>query len=316
MPRERSERKRRRLLGACPIHRLAARVTRERNKELAAAAHQRQTPNRAGGAGESANNHHILREQSGREERASAPTTDANNLLTASCARVALSRVNNLLILRSLARQQASYLSCAHTHANDHLILRSLRSFLRSLRSRANDPLLLRSRGAPTTSFFCARFARSPAPAPPLPPPPRYPFVRFMMNAVAGAILAQVAWGVKARAYIGAAVSAVDGLSDAYMIKTFFDMGDMGAGKGLLAMVSANVCTQLLIVYVQTHGLKKKRWRTTLFEVLTVVTFVKPGVDAHRVASGTEQVPGASLSPLTEMMFTKGAELSFEGIPG
>jgi hypothetical protein len=50
--------------------------------------------------------------------------------------------------------------------------------------------------------------------------------------------------------------------------------------------------------------------------MLTVVAFVKPGVDAHRVASGTEQLPGASMNPLTEMVCTKGGELFFEAIPG
>ncbi|GMI26613.1 hypothetical protein TeGR_g4849 [Tetraparma gracilis] len=137
-----------------------------------------------------------------------------------------------------------------------------------------------------------------------------------MMNAVAGAILAQVAWGVKFRAWLGAGVSAADGLSDAFMIKTFYDMGDTANAKGLLAMVGANVAFQGLMVYTQCQGLKKNRWRTALFEMLTVVSFVKPGLDAYRVASGAEQLPGAAIGPLMEMICTKGAELFFEAIPG
>jgi hypothetical protein len=137
-----------------------------------------------------------------------------------------------------------------------------------------------------------------------------------MMNAVAGAILAQVAWGVKFRAWLGASVSAADGLSDAFMIKTFYDMGDTANAKGLLAMVGANLAYQTLIVYGQCQGLKKNRWRTALFEMLTVVSFVKPGMDAHRVASGAEQLPGAALNPLMEMLITKAGELFFEAIPG
>ncbi|GMI58802.1 hypothetical protein TeGR_g3683 [Tetraparma gracilis] len=144
----------------------------------------------------------------------------------------------------------------------------------------------------------------------------RYPFVRPMMNAVAGAILAQVAWGVKFRAWLGAGVSAADALSDAYMIKTFYDMGDTANAKGLLAMVGANLAYQMLIVYMQTQGLKKNKWRTALFEMLTVVSFTKPGFDAYRVASGTDQLPGAVLDPLAEMVWTKGGELFFEAIPG
>jgi hypothetical protein len=111
-------------------------------------------------------------------------------------------------------------------------------------------------------------------------------------------------------------VSAADALSDAFMIKTFFDMGDTGNAKGLLAMVGANLAWQAFIVHVQTNRLKKEKWRTALFELLAVVSFCKPGVDAHRVASGAEQLPGAALSPMVEMIVTKGGELFFEAIPG
>ena len=111
-------------------------------------------------------------------------------------------------------------------------------------------------------------------------------------------------------------MSAADALSDAVMINEFFITGKMGTAKGLLAMVGANLAFQMLIVYGQTQGLKKNRWRATFFEMLTVVTFVKPGWDAHRVASGIEQIPGAGFTPLTEMLYTKAGELFFEAIPG
>jgi hypothetical protein len=100
------------------------------------------------------------------------------------------------------------------------------------------------------------------------------------------------------------------------MIKTFYDMGDTANAKGLLAMVGANLAIQLVLVYAQVQGLKKNRWRTALFEMLTVVSLVKPGIDAHRVASGAEQLPGAAFRPLQEMMCTKAGELFFEAIPG
>jgi hypothetical protein len=111
-------------------------------------------------------------------------------------------------------------------------------------------------------------------------------------------------------------VSAADALSDAYMINQFFEAGDTGTAKGLLAMVGANLAFQMLAVFQQSRGLKKNMRRTMLFEALTVVTFTKPGVDAHRVASGAEQRPGAAVAPLLEMVITKVGELAFEAIPG
>jgi hypothetical protein len=120
----------------------------------------------------------------------------------------------------------------------------------------------------------------------------------------------------RSRRYLGAGVSAADALSDAFMIKTFFDMGDTGNAKGLLAMVGANLAWQTFVVYAQVQGLKKEKWRTAIFQLLAVVSFCKPGVDAHRVASGAERLPGAALSPIVEMIIVKGGELFFEAIPG
>ncbi|GMI37933.1 hypothetical protein TeGR_g3217 [Tetraparma gracilis] len=143
-----------------------------------------------------------------------------------------------------------------------------------------------------------------------------YRWFRPMLIAITAELMSSVAWGVKLRAYLGAGVSAADALSDAYMINQFFVMGNTGAANGLIGMVGGNLAYQTIIVVAQNHGLKKDRWRTMFFEMLSVVTFVKPGVDAYRVASGAEQLPGAGFSPLSEMMFTKIGELVCEAIPG
>jgi hypothetical protein len=111
-------------------------------------------------------------------------------------------------------------------------------------------------------------------------------------------------------------VSAADALSDAYMINEFYKMGNTFTANGLLAMVGGNLAFQVIVVFIQTQGLKKDKWRTALVEMLSVITFTKPGLDAYRVASGAEQRPGAAVSPLIEMIYTKGSELVFEAIPG
>jgi hypothetical protein len=111
-------------------------------------------------------------------------------------------------------------------------------------------------------------------------------------------------------------VSFADMLSDAYMINVFFVTGRDGAAEGLLAMILINLLYQVLIVYLNAAGLKKNKWRKLLFEIASVVSFVKPGLDAYRVASGAEDLPGAAFNPLMEMTLTKGGELVFEAVPG
>jgi hypothetical protein len=137
-----------------------------------------------------------------------------------------------------------------------------------------------------------------------------------MMHAISAEMRKAVPFGVQVRAYLGASVSAADTTSDAIMIHQFYKAGDTGIANSLFAMVCANLAFQMIVVWIQTHNLKKRRRRAMLLEFLSVVTFIKPGVDAYRVASGTEQVPGAAVTPLQELVYTKCGELFFEAVPG
>ncbi|GMI21069.1 hypothetical protein TeGR_g6741 [Tetraparma gracilis] len=142
-----------------------------------------------------------------------------------------------------------------------------------------------------------------------------YAWFRGMMEAIAAELMNKVAYGVKVRAGIGAAVSFADLLSDAYMTRIYYKTGRSGVGNSLVGMVGANLALQLAMVTLQTSNLKTRRWRTFFWEALSVITFTKPGLDAYKVASGAETIPGAS-TPLFEMLITKGSELVFEGVPG
>jgi len=69
---------------------------------------------------------------------------------------------------------------------------------------------------------------------------------------------------------------------------------------------------QLLFTYTQNR--KKSKW-VILRELAFVVTFLKPAVDAYRIANGKED-EDAVMSPLVEMAMGKGVELGLESIPG
>jgi hypothetical protein len=84
-------------------------------------------------------------------------------------------------------------------------------------------------------------------------------------------------------------------------------------GYTLLVCLILNMLVQLLIVWVQTTKGPKA---TMVKDMLYVVSAVKPGVDAWRVATGLEQSEYQVQSPKTELIFSKGAELVFEAIPG
>jgi hypothetical protein len=104
-----------------------------------------------------------------------------------------------------------------------------------------------------------------------------YVWFRPMMEAIATELMDRVAYGVKARAAIGAGVSFGDMLSDAYMIDLYYKTGRSGTAGALLGMVGANLVYQLVVVTGKCTGMKKGKWRTMLFEVLAIVSFMKPG---------------------------------------
>ena len=115
------------------------------------------------------------------------------------------------------------------------------------------------------------------------------------------------------RLFVGAGLSMVDLASDIVMVVTYTNEGQEGTARSLLAMISACLLVQLWMVYMQTSGGPR---RVMVKEILIVLSGIKPGVDAMRVASGAEQNEHSVIDPATELSGTRCAELICEAIPG
>ena len=76
--------------------------------------------------------------------------------------------------------------------------------------------------------------------------------------------------------------------------------------------LATSLLIQLLLVYAQN---KKKGMKKVAYEALTVLLFIKPAVDAFRVASGAETEVGSTMDPLLELTGTKVIEMFAESIP-
>jgi len=133
-----------------------------------------------------------------------------------------------------------------------------------------------------------------------------------MMNEIAKELLKRSNLGLKWRVGLGAGLSIMDMITDTGVINTYRASGNTAGAYSLMAMIGSNMAVQLLITYMQNK--KKSKW-VILREFAFVVTFLKPAVDAYRVATGHED-DEAALRPLVEMGFGKGIELAFESIPG
>jgi hypothetical protein len=142
------------------------------------------------------------------------------------------------------------------------------------------------------------------------------PWFRHAFGEIATELLGEASFGVKFRACLGAGLSIMDLFSDGAVVTEYFLADENDAAWALLAMVGWNTLCQLALTIVQTSGLKKDKRKTMALESLAVLTFLKPGIDAYRVASGAEQQPGSPLSPMMEMTCSRTCELVFEALPG
>ena len=108
---------------------------------------------------------------------------------------------------------------------------------------------------------------------------------------------------------MGAKLSLLDITTDIYMIYQFLTSEEEGQatfGYINLLMVGASLLIQLIIVYGQNH---EKGMKKVAYEILTVLLFIKPAVDAFRVASGAEMEKGSVGDPMTELVVIKANEM-------
>ena len=141
-----------------------------------------------------------------------------------------------------------------------------------------------------------------------------HPFFRPFMNEVAKHILSVADVGLKMRLFSGAGLSVFDIISDVYMIVVFLGSEETrGVAHVNIACVALSLLTQLWLVWLVN---RKRSWRRIAREVMYVLCFVKPGIDAARVAAGNENDDGlAGMDPLSELAYSKMAEMVFESIP-
>ncbi|GMI58148.1 hypothetical protein TeGR_g1628, partial [Tetraparma gracilis] len=143
-----------------------------------------------------------------------------------------------------------------------------------------------------------------------------FPWFVPMLSAIAQELLHDSSLGVAVRAYGTAAMSIMDQASDTYVIYLLFQEGRTGIAFAFACMIAANLLFQVLIVGINFRKKEKHRRRTIVLELLSIVTFIKHGWDAYKVASGETKEQGVAFEPLQEMAFVKNAELFSEALPG
>jgi hypothetical protein len=111
-----------------------------------------------------------------------------------------------------------------------------------------------------------------------------YEFFRPMMEVIGKRLLGKVAWGLKLRVFLGASLSVIDFVSDVVVIAGYFaeeDKSSESLGFAMLGFVTLSILLQMLLVTVQ----HRNNSADLALNILFVITGLKPGWDAYRVAS-------------------------------
>ncbi|GMI13543.1 hypothetical protein TrLO_g6791 [Triparma laevis f. longispina] len=138
---------------------------------------------------------------------------------------------------------------------------------------------------------------------------------RSFLGVLAADLLAREPWGLKLRLLLGAGLSIVDVATDIFMAWTYFDSEEEDArqfGISICIMLGLSIAAQSVIAIVQN---KKKNILVILRELLYVISFIKPGVDAARVSSERED-PDLTFDVMTELIMHRIVKLFADSIPG
>ena len=109
-------------------------------------------------------------------------------------------------------------------------------------------------------------------------------------------------------------MSMVDMVTDVQVIVEYLNTpGKEAYAYPLMGMVGTCLFFQLITVFMQNRKAPKAKMAK---EVLIVLSGLKPGFDAYRVAKGADQIVGAVLDPASEHVGTKMHEMVCESIPG
>ena len=139
----------------------------------------------------------------------------------------------------------------------------------------------------------------------------KYKFFKPLMLTLGKSTRTSASWQ-KLGLSIGAALmSMFDVATDIYTISIYRGLGKHETADLMTLLVLLSLALQLLLVAAIHH----KNLRIMLIEMLGTVTFTKPAFNKFRVLTNVKMGSHAMLSPVSEMMMFKMAEVFSESIP-
>ena len=117
------------------------------------------------------------------------------------------------------------------------------------------------------------------------------------MNVIATYVLRENKAGLAMRVGMGAGLSIFDGITDIFVIITYFNAGLRGQAFALIAMCATSMLGQI-VTTLASYG--KKSWGFKLKEILICLTLLRPAVDAYRISTNYKD-DESTIDPLAEV---------------
>jgi hypothetical protein len=139
----------------------------------------------------------------------------------------------------------------------------------------------------------------------------QHPCIVPMVERMAERLLTLVGLGVKLRVLICALLSYLDVLSDAIVIRQFFDAGELTAAQASIGFLGVNLVVQIVLCIAQ----KFRNPTLMALEMIYTLIFLKPMLEVLRILRGEQKKPHHTYSLLVENTLAKAGEVFAEAGP-
>jgi hypothetical protein len=129
-----------------------------------------------------------------------------------------------------------------------------------------------------------------------------------MVERMAERLLTLVGLGVKLRVLICALLSYLDVLSDAIVIRQFFDAGELTAARASFGFLGANMVLQIVLCITQNF----RNPKAMALEIMYTLIFLKPMLEVLRILRGEQKKPYHTFSLVLENGYAKAIEVFAE----
>jgi hypothetical protein len=140
-----------------------------------------------------------------------------------------------------------------------------------------------------------------------------HPWFEDFLVVVCDRVASDANWTLRWRIFVGVFFSSLDVTTDIIVLISYVNAGEYHNARVIIGMMAGTLFFQIILVFMNNvNSSGKNQW----LQILQVLLFIKPIVDAFDVVSGKERLEGQAFAPADVLFATKCTEVIAEAVPG